>query len=125
MPRKRVSLAEVATFVFLGAVTLRADDGKPDQAGKPAGSTKGSLSVDQAKAVLRDAVKVIQALADDDGCQELRMTMQSPAEFAMRFTRDQHPDTLRAVGRAWAGLATGPRLAKPGSPPSMPPPRSR
>ncbi len=113
MLRTCASLAAAALILLLGPTTSRADDGKPDpttKAAQPANAASAAAkpepapSPDQGKAVLREALELIQALADKADRKERQFGLQSPADFAMRFTKDQHADTLRAIGRAQTRL---------------------
>jgi tetratricopeptide (TPR) repeat protein len=113
----RASLAVAAAILLLGWPVTRADDGKPDQAG-PAAQAKdappsaprpeSAPSPERAKEILREALKLIQSLADEAARKEREFSFPSPAEFTTRFKKDQHADTLRAIGRAHARLGDVP-----------------
>ncbi len=116
MARNRTLLAAAVTITILipSGRLLRADDGKPGEAKQAAAPQKPAASADakpgaapspeQAKTVLRKALKLIQAMAAEATRKEREFNMQSPADFAMRLTKDQHADALRAIGRAQARL---------------------
>jgi hypothetical protein len=97
-----------------------ADDGrdKPDDAKKSQGvpgnpaeaKTKPGVtpapapSPEQLKGLLRDALGMVQALADAAAKRERSLEMPDPTAFMMRFTKDAQADVVRAIGRAQARL---------------------
>jgi hypothetical protein len=114
MTMNRASLSTAATILLLCGGRIQADDGKTEPAKKagpqqpPAASAvtkpEAVSSPEQVKGVLLEAVKLIQTMAAEAARREAQFEMQSPADFAMRFTKDQHADALRAIGRAQARL---------------------
>jgi tetratricopeptide (TPR) repeat protein len=117
MAFRRASLAAATAILLLGGPRLPADDGQPEPTKKaaqppsppPAGTKPATVTpAEQARGMLREALRLIQSLADEDAKKERQLIVRSPAEYLTRFTKAQQADVLRAIGHAQARLGDMP-----------------
>ncbi|HKI17472.1 MAG TPA: hypothetical protein VKA15_06310 [Isosphaeraceae bacterium] len=113
----RTSLLSAVLVVLVSVVALRGDDQTPDGDKTPKSSgassatgaaSRAPASPDQLKGVLRDALKLIQALAEDASKSERELRLPTPGMFAMQLSKEVQTDAVKAIGRAQAAMGDKP-----------------
>jgi tetratricopeptide (TPR) repeat protein len=107
----RTALGALLLSVAVTPVVLGGDDQNPHGGNKASGGstsdvkgTRTPATLDQLKAVVAEAIKLIQALADDASKSERELRLPTPATFQMQLSKDIQADALRALGKALAAI---------------------